>query len=40
MVRVLQDETRILGGIAESDLGDTIDLSSYGPLARLRFSEA
>ena len=39
MVRILQEETRILGGITESGLGDTIDLSSYGSLARLRFSE-
>jgi hypothetical protein len=40
MVRILQGETRILGGIAESDLGETIDLSSYVPLSGLRFSVA
>lgn len=39
MVRILHGETRILGGISESDLGDTIDLSSYGSLPTLRFSE-
>ena len=39
MVRILPEETRILGGITESDLGNTIDLSSYGSLP-LRFSEA
>jgi hypothetical protein len=39
MVRILHGETRILGGISESDLGDTIDLSSYGSLSMLRFSE-
>jgi hypothetical protein len=40
IVRVLRTETRILGGIAESDLGDTIDLASYSPLTALRFAEA
>ena len=40
MARVLSGPTRILGAIAESDLGDTIDLSSYMPSAMLRFSEA
>jgi hypothetical protein len=38
MARVLSGPTRILGGIAESDLGDAIDLSTYMPLAMLRFS--
>jgi hypothetical protein len=40
LARVLSAPTRILGAIAESDLGDTIDLSSYVPSAMLRFSEA
>ena len=40
MVRILHGETRTLGGIAESDLGDTIDLSTYRPLTMLRFAEA
>lgn len=40
MVRMLPEETRILGGITESDLGDTIDLSSYRSLPMPRFSEA
>jgi hypothetical protein len=40
MMRIIPAETRILGGIAASDLGDTIDLSSYVPLPRLRFSES
>lgn len=40
MVRILHGETRILGGITESGLGDTIDLSHYVSMAGLRFSEA
>ena len=40
MVRILHGPTRILGGIAQSDLGDTIDLSSYGLLPMLQFSES
>jgi hypothetical protein len=40
MARVLSGPTRMLGGIAESDLGDAIDLSTYLPLAMLRFSRA
>lgn len=40
MVRILRGETRTLGGIAESDLGETIDLSTYRPLTMLRFAEA
>ena len=39
MVRILHGETRILGGITESDLGDSIDLSSYRTLSMLRFLE-
>ena len=40
MVRILHGETRILGGIAERDLVDKIDLSTYRALSMLRFSEA
>lgn len=40
LVRHIDEPARILGAIAESDLGDTIDLSTYGPLPGLRFSEA
>jgi hypothetical protein len=39
IARVLSGPTRTLGGIAESDLGDTIDLSSYGPIRMLHFAE-
>jgi hypothetical protein len=40
MVRHIQEPASVLGGIAESDLGGAIDLSTYGPLAGLRFSPA
>jgi len=40
IVRILDGETRILGGIAQSDLGDTIDLSRYVAMATTRFDEA
>ena len=40
IARVLKGETQILGGIAASDLGDAIDLSTYVPMAMLRFTEA
>lgn len=40
IVRILRGETKTLGGIAESDLGETIDLSTYRPLTGLRFAEA
>jgi hypothetical protein len=40
IVRTLRGPSRILGAIAASDLGDAIDLSTYGPFATLRFSEA
>jgi hypothetical protein len=39
IVRILDGPSRILGGIAASDLGDTIDLSTYAPFSTLRFSE-
>ncbi len=40
IVRVLDGPSRILGGIAASHLGDTIDLSTYAPFAPLQFAEA
>ena len=40
MVRILDGPSRILGAITETDLGDTIDRSSYRSLSMLRFSEA
>ena len=40
IVRILVGPSRILGGIAASHLGDTIDLSTYAPFSPLRFSEA
>jgi hypothetical protein len=39
IVRTLAGPSRVLGAIAASDLGDTIDLSTYAPFSRLRFSE-
>lgn len=40
IVRTLPGPSRILGAIAASDLGDTIDLSTYVPFSTLRFSAA
>lgn len=40
IVRILDGPSRILGAIAASHLGDTIDLSTYAPFSPLRFSEA
>jgi len=40
IVRILPGPSRILGAIAASDLGDTIDLSTYTTFSTLRFSEA
>ena len=40
IVRILLGPSRILGAIAESDLRDVIDLSTYAPFAPLRISDA
>ena len=40
IVRILDGPSRILGAIAASHLGETIDLSTYAPFSPLRFSEA
>ena len=40
IVRILDGPSRILGAIAASHLGDTIDLSTYAPFSPLRLSEA
>jgi hypothetical protein len=40
IIDVLHGETRLLGGIAESGIGDSVDLGAYGPLEGAVFSDA